>query len=105
MTSETLRNWILAADLTWIPVALAIEQALCAGWHCGCALPGPFNFVVYAVCAVLGWILLSENLGLDGFRGGWRLPALVSKLLLAVGLLMMMLLALENIAEQYVGRV
>jgi lipopolysaccharide/colanic/teichoic acid biosynthesis glycosyltransferase len=105
MTSEKLRNGILAADLAWIPVALAIEQALCAGWHCGRALLGPFNFVVYVVCAVLGWILLSENLGLDGFRGGWRLPSLISRLLLAVGLLMMMLLALENTAEQYVGRV
>jgi lipopolysaccharide/colanic/teichoic acid biosynthesis glycosyltransferase len=101
---EQLRNRILAADLAWIPVALAAEQALCAGLHCSQLPLGPSNFVVYVVCTVLAWVLLSENLHLDGFRGGWRLPALVSHLLLAVALLMVLLLAVANLSARYVGR-
>src|SRR5580658_3127555 len=104
MKPEQLRNRILAADLAWIPVALAAEQALCSGLHCSQIPLGPSNFVAYVVCTVLAWVLLSENLHLDGFRGGWRLPALVSHLLLAVVLLMVLLLAVANLSARYVGR-
>lgn len=104
MKSEQLRNQILAADLAWIPVALAAEQALCSGLPCRQVPLGPSNFVVYVVCTVVAWVLLSENLHLDGFRGGWRMSALVSHLLLAVALLVVLLLAIENVSERYVGR-
>jgi lipopolysaccharide/colanic/teichoic acid biosynthesis glycosyltransferase len=105
MKPEQLRNRILAADLAWIPVALAAEQALCSWLHCSQAPLKPYNFVIYVVCTVFAWILLSENLHLDGFRGGWRLPSLVSHLLLAATLLMVVLLAVANVSEKYVGRV
>jgi len=104
MKTEQLRNRILAADLAWIPVALAAEQALCSGLHWSRHSLGQFNFVVYVVCTVFAWILLSENMHLDGFRGGWRLSALVSHLLLATFLLAVLLLAVENVSERYVGR-
>jgi lipopolysaccharide/colanic/teichoic acid biosynthesis glycosyltransferase len=104
MKPEQLRNQILAADLAWIPVALAAEQGLCSGMHCRQIPLGPSNFVVYVVCTVFAWVLLSENLHLDGFRGGWRLPAMISHLLLAAALLMMLLLAVANVSERYVGR-
>ncbi len=101
---EHLRNRILAADLAWIPIALAAEQALCSGVRCRQLPLGPANFMVYVVCTVFAWVLLSENLHLDGFRGGWRMSALVSHLLLAVALLMVLLLAVQNVSERYVGR-
>jgi lipopolysaccharide/colanic/teichoic acid biosynthesis glycosyltransferase len=104
MRPEQLHNRILAADLAWIPVALAAEQALSSGLHCSQPLLGASNFLVYVVCTVFAWILLSENMHLDGFRGGWRLSALVSHLVLAAGLLMTLLLAVENVSERYVGR-
>ncbi len=104
MKPEQLRNQILCADLVWIPLALAAEQAVCSKLH-SCQLPlGPSNFVVYVVCTVFSWVLLSENMHLDGFRGGWRLSALVSHLLLAVALLMVLLLAVENVSGRYAGR-
>ena len=87
MKPEQLRNRILAADLAWIPVALAAQQTLCPKLHCGQVPLGPSNFVVYVGCTVSAWVLLSESLHLDGFRGGWRVPALVSHLLVAVVLL------------------
>jgi lipopolysaccharide/colanic/teichoic acid biosynthesis glycosyltransferase len=104
MKSEQLHNRILAADLAWIPVALAAEQALCSGLRCRHLPLGPSNFVVYVVCAVFAWVLLSEHMHLDGFRGGWRLSAMVSHLLLATALLMVILLAVEDMSERDVGR-
>jgi lipopolysaccharide/colanic/teichoic acid biosynthesis glycosyltransferase len=104
MKPEQLRNWILAADLAWVPVALAAEQALCSGLHCSQLPLGPSNFLVYVGCTVFAWVLLSENMHLDGFRGGWRLSALISHLLLGAGLLMVLLLAVEIVSERYVGR-
>src|SRR5208282_5505887 len=104
MKPEQIRNRILAADLAWIPVALAAEQGLCSGIHCSQLPLGPSNFVVYVVCTVFAWVLLSERMHLDGFRGGWRLSALVSHLLLATALLMVLLLAVEGVSERYVGR-
>src|SRR5580704_11230187 len=104
MTPEHLRNRILAADLAWIPLALAAEQALCSGLHWSQLPLGPSNFVFYVVCTVFAWVLLSENLHLDGFRGGWRLPAMVSHLLLAAALLMVLLLGVANVSARYVGR-
>ena len=76
------------------------DRALCLGLHWRQLPLGPSNFLVYVGCTVFAWVLLSENLHLDGFRGGWRLPALVSHLLLAVALLMVLLLAVENISER-----
>lgn len=99
-----LRNRILAADLAWIPVALAAEQALCSGVRCRHPSLGAANFIFYVVCTLLAWVLLSENLHLDGFRGGWRMPSLVSHLLVAVVLLMILLLAVQSVSERYVGR-
>ena len=104
MKPEQLRNRILAADLAWIPVALAAEQTLCSGLHCSHLPLGPFNFVVYLVCTVFAWVLLSEHMHLDGFRGGWRLSAMISHLLLAAALLIVLLLAVEDVSERYVGR-
>ncbi|MFZ0320853.1 MAG: sugar transferase [Candidatus Sulfotelmatobacter sp.] len=104
MKSEQLRNRILAADLAWIPAALAAEQRLQSSFHGNQIALAPFNFIIYAVCTVFAWVLLSENLHLDGFRGGWRLPSMVSHLLLAVVLLMVILLAVDNVSGRYVGR-
>jgi lipopolysaccharide/colanic/teichoic acid biosynthesis glycosyltransferase len=101
---EHLRNRILAADLAWIPVALAAEQMLCSGVRCRHLPLGAANFIFYVVCTLLAWVLLSENLHLDGFRGGWRMPSLVSHLLLAIILLMVLLLAVQSVSERYVGR-
>jgi lipopolysaccharide/colanic/teichoic acid biosynthesis glycosyltransferase len=104
MKSEHLRNRILAADLAWIPAALAAEQALDWALHRHQIPLSASNFVVYVVCTVFAWILLSENLHLDGFRAGWRLSALLSHLLLAIALVMVLLIAVEDVSERYLGK-
>jgi lipopolysaccharide/colanic/teichoic acid biosynthesis glycosyltransferase len=104
MKPEQLRNRILAADLAWIPVALGAEQLLSSALHRSQLPLGPSNFVVYVVCTVFAWVLLSENMHLDGFRGGWRLPSVISRLLLAAVLLIVLLFAVESVSDRYVGR-
>jgi lipopolysaccharide/colanic/teichoic acid biosynthesis glycosyltransferase len=104
MKSEQLRNRILAADLAWIPAALAAEQALGSALHWRQIPLGASNFVVYVVCTVFAWILLSEKLQLDGFRGGWRISALLSHLLLGIALVLVLLIAVENVSERFLGR-
>lgn len=104
MNPEQLRTRILAADLAWIPVALAAEQALCSRPYCWQLPLEPTNFIIYVVCTVFAWVWLSEEMHLDGFRGGWRLSALVSHLLVAAVLLMALLLAVEHVSGRYVGR-
>jgi len=54
--------------------------------------------------ACLIWVLFSLLLPLDGFRGGWRLSAVVSQLLLAVGTLTLILLSAGYLARSYVSR-
>jgi lipopolysaccharide/colanic/teichoic acid biosynthesis glycosyltransferase len=103
MRPRQLRDRILAADLAWIPLALAGEQASRHGLHWSGPALGVSDFLLFVVATWLAWTLLSENLQLDGFRGGWRLPAVVSHLLLAVGLLLVMLLAVENVSRRRVG--
>jgi lipopolysaccharide/colanic/teichoic acid biosynthesis glycosyltransferase len=104
MKSEQIRNRILVADLACIPLALAAEQGLRSVLHWSHPALTPFNFTVYVVCTVFAWVLLSESLHLDGFRGGWRLPSVVSHLLLAAAVLMVLLLAVDNVSGRYVGR-
>jgi lipopolysaccharide/colanic/teichoic acid biosynthesis glycosyltransferase len=104
MNSEQLRTQILAADLVWIPLALAAEQALSKSLGLRQTPLSPLNFLVYVGGAVFGWVLLSEHLHLDGFRSGWRMSAAASRLLLAVAVLMVLLLAVESVSDRYVGR-
>ncbi|MGB8831831.1 MAG: sugar transferase [Candidatus Sulfotelmatobacter sp.] len=103
MKSDQFHRRILGADLAWIPAALATEQSL----HCLItsthSILSAADFLAYFVCATMGWILLSERLALDGFRGGWRLSSLVSHLLLATALLAMLLLAFDRLTGMTVA--
>jgi lipopolysaccharide/colanic/teichoic acid biosynthesis glycosyltransferase len=103
MKSEQLPLRILTLDLAWIPLALAVEQALRYGLRWRQPALSSTHFLAYAGWAILAWILLSENLHLDGFRGGWRLSSVVSHLLLAVLLLMALLLAGDDVSAAGVG--
>ncbi len=98
---QQIHDWIFAADLSWIPMAFIGAQASCLAT--GIAVPGFAwsTFLILVIPTWLAWTLLSENLQLDGFRGGWRLSAVISHLLLAVALLMVLLLAVDNLSRRY----
>lgn len=101
MKSDQLRISILAADLAWIPVALAAACGIFGlPWHHTTLRPG--ELIVYLVCMLLAWVWLSEKLHLDGFRGGWRFPSVVSQLLLGVLLLTTLLLLVGLLSDMQI---
>jgi lipopolysaccharide/colanic/teichoic acid biosynthesis glycosyltransferase len=98
-------RWILTADWLWIVIALLGAEFLRYGlsWDAAEGLsPHHLPLFLLATCAV--WFLLSSAMQLDGFRGGWRLAAIVSQLSLAVCFLMAALLAGGYLARQYASR-
>jgi lipopolysaccharide/colanic/teichoic acid biosynthesis glycosyltransferase len=79
-----LKIGILLADLVCIAVAFLISFATGMKW-----IPGYFwiQFVAFlpiAVITALMWMAASFSLELDGFRGGWRIEAVISQVLLGV---------------------
>lgn len=92
-------------DFLWVAIAFCGADVLRYGVHWGASQKGfidellPFLFVAWPV-----WALLSHKMNLDGFRGGWHLPAMVSAVFLGVLLLMTVLLAGSYLSQRYVSR-
>jgi len=106
MNARKLRHWILIFDLLWLALALVIAYALRYGWT-GYAqtLWGPFSsFGLEFVAALVLWVALHEWMELDGFRGGWYLPAVFARIFLGVVTLMALLLAGAYLARSLVSR-
>jgi len=105
MKQRRLSVTILIADLAWSSVAMSAALALRYGVH-----PSRFDkdsasqLFPFFGAAFLIWILFSLLLPLDGFRGGWRLSAIVSQLLLSIGALTLILLSGGYLARSYVSR-
>src|SRR5256885_9183363 len=95
MEARKLRHWILIADLIWAALALIIAYAMrygVAGYTQ--AFWKPFSmFGLEFVGALVLWVGLHEWMGLDGFRGGWDLPAVFSRIFFGGFTLMAILLA------------
>jgi lipopolysaccharide/colanic/teichoic acid biosynthesis glycosyltransferase len=54
--------------------------------------------------AVAAWILLYFEMNLDGFRGGWHFPAILSKLIVGITSLMVVLLAFAFVTNHLYSR-
>lgn len=105
MNPRNLSSGILIGDLLWSVVAMVGAVVLRYGVEPSHVelrlLAGQVSFLVTTWVI---WTLLSLFLALDGFEGGWRLSAVVSQLLLAVGGLMLVLLAAGYLFRDYVSR-
>src|SRR5258708_18746445 len=105
MNPRNLSSGILISDLLWSAVAMVGALALRYGGEL--SQVGLRTLVAQAPFLVGAWViwtLLSLFLALDGFKGGWRLSAVVSQLLLAVGGLMVVLSAGGYLFASYVSR-
>jgi lipopolysaccharide/colanic/teichoic acid biosynthesis glycosyltransferase len=97
--------WILASDLLWVAIAFLWADVLRYGILWSAAQERflhellPFLFVAWLL-----WALLSNKMNLDGFRGGWHFPAMVSALFLSVSFMMTVLLAGSYLSRRYVSR-
>src|SRR5260370_5752583 len=56
------------------------------------------------LAAAVAWTLLYFEMSLDGFKGGWHFFAILSKLMVAVSLLMIVLLAFSFLTRHYYSR-
>jgi lipopolysaccharide/colanic/teichoic acid biosynthesis glycosyltransferase len=103
--TQRLRYLILGADLIWAVAAMGLAYWLRYG-PAGQS-PDRAPVLVFApplLLALFLWSVLSFWLRLDGFRGGWRVPAVLSQLFPAVSGLMAMLFAGGYIARIYTSR-
>ena len=105
MKMQTIRRAIMASDLAWIMIAMGIAYLARYGW----VWNGPDGgtvliFAPLLFVAVGIWVLLSTRLKLDGFRGGWYSPAILSQLFVATSWLMLTLLAVAYLRREYVSR-
>jgi lipopolysaccharide/colanic/teichoic acid biosynthesis glycosyltransferase len=105
MTSRRITNWILAADLLWIIAAFAGAALLRYGLRGAIGVSAPVHSLLpFLALSMALWGFLFYRFHLEGFYGGWRFSAVVSRLFLAVLCLMGGLLAPAYLARVYVSR-
>jgi lipopolysaccharide/colanic/teichoic acid biosynthesis glycosyltransferase len=105
MKARRIHSWILVADLIWVGAALAWAEALRYGfdWNQTTRL-SVRNSLPFLVATWIVWTVLSHAMQLDGFRGGWRFPAVVAQLCFGVLFVMAILLAGAYLTRHYVSR-
>ena len=104
MTPRRISAWILAFDLIWIALALGISFMIRYGLDWGIAGSPFLSLAPFLIATCVVWTFLSSTLNLDGFHGGWRLPAVVSHVVSALLCTMAILLALAYLARNYMSR-
>jgi lipopolysaccharide/colanic/teichoic acid biosynthesis glycosyltransferase len=105
MIQRRLSIAVLIADLAWSVIAMGSALVLRYGAHWSrLDKESASQLLPFFGAACLIWASFSLLLPLDGFRGGWRLSAVVSQLLLAVGALTLILLSGGYLARSYVSR-
>jgi lipopolysaccharide/colanic/teichoic acid biosynthesis glycosyltransferase len=106
MKMRKVRYWILAADLLCVLVALGAAFELhYAGTRDTIDLVVHFQAYSFVICAaVAAWTFLYFEMSLDGFKGGWHFPAIFSKVVVAVSLLMVVLLAFAFLTKHSYSR-
>lgn len=106
MKTRHLRNTILAADLLCVLAAWGGAVALrYAGMNGSTELPAyaqAYSYFLFGAVAV--WTFLYFEMHLDGFRGGWSFPAILSKLIVGVASLMVVLLAFAFVTNHLYSR-
>lgn len=105
MNTRKLEVWILFADLLWIGAAFFGADLLRFGltWT-----PEERDSIMallpFVVATVFIWTALSAFMPLDGFRGGWKLSAVLSHLLLGITCTSAVLLTAGYLTRNYVSR-
>jgi lipopolysaccharide/colanic/teichoic acid biosynthesis glycosyltransferase len=105
MTARRISGWILAFDLIWAALAFVVSVGIRYGFDWTRMIrPSVPALLPFFLATCVMWTLLSGSLKLDGFQGGWRLPAVVSHLVAALLCTTSILLALAYLARNYVSR-
>ncbi len=105
MSQRHLSSGILVSDLLWSIVAMDVAVVLRYGTQWShVQMDAASSLFPFLAATWVIWTLLSLSLPLDGFRGGWRLSAVIAQLLLGVGGLVLILLSGGYLLRRYVSR-
>jgi lipopolysaccharide/colanic/teichoic acid biosynthesis glycosyltransferase len=105
MNTRRLEVWIWIADLGWILFAFLGADLLRFGttWSSDERI-SIHALIPFAVATGVTWSALSLFMRLDGFRGGWRLSAVLSQLLVATLSTLAVLAIIGYFSRTYVSR-
>lgn len=105
MNTHKLERWILLADLAWIAGAFFGADLLRYGpsWDAA-EREGIRTLLPFIATAFVSWTALSVFMPMDGFRGGWRLGAVISHLLIGAGFTFALMVVLAYFTRTYVSR-
>jgi lipopolysaccharide/colanic/teichoic acid biosynthesis glycosyltransferase len=103
---KNIRYLFLTFDLTLVLAALGFAIRLrYAGAEETIDLVSRFqSYSSVAIVAIVAWTLLHMEMGLDGFKGGWHFPSILSKLIVADSLLMVVMLAFAFLTQHNYSR-
>lgn len=105
MNTRRLEVWIWVADLAWILLAFLGADVLRYGttWSPDERV-SIHALIPFAIATCVTWSALSLFMQMDGFRGGWRLSAVLSQLLLGMCCTLAVLTVLGYFSRTYVSR-
>jgi lipopolysaccharide/colanic/teichoic acid biosynthesis glycosyltransferase len=106
MKIQNIRDCTLAVDLLWVPGALGLAIGLrYADMRDGISFTEHFQtYSLMMLVVFVVWALLYFEMSLDGFKGGWYFPAVLSKVIVAVSLLMVVVLAFAFLTQHNYSR-
>ena len=83
---------------------VALAMAFTLRYHADGTSPSISEYLPRLSMALILWAALSACMRLDGFRGGWNLPAVASQLMIAVPLLITLIAAASYLMRDYFSR-
>jgi lipopolysaccharide/colanic/teichoic acid biosynthesis glycosyltransferase len=105
MKPRHLHRWILLADLCWASAALLCAAVLRYGFSWNSTdLIAAHRLLPFLAATWVLWTFFSSWMKLDCFSGGWRFPAVISRVFLAICGLMGLLLGAGYLAQRFVSR-
>lgn len=105
MNTRKLEVWILLADLAWVSLAFFGADLLRFGLTWTPEERASIRALLpFVIATGLIWTTLSIIMPMDGFRGGWKLSAVFSHLLLGTSCTLAALLVLGYLTRSYVSR-
>src|SRR5579885_2541356 len=105
MNTRRIEIWIWLADLAWISFAFLGADLLRFGttWSPD-ERASIHQLVPFIVVTCIAWSVLSLFMQMDGFRGGWRLSAVFSQLLVGMCCTLAVLTLFGYFSRTYVSR-
>jgi lipopolysaccharide/colanic/teichoic acid biosynthesis glycosyltransferase len=105
MKARNLRYWILTADLLWVLGSLQVAFQLRYATSGTAGVMVHFSeYFLMILAAAFAWSFLYFEMHLDGSQGGWHLPTIISRVIVAVSLLVAFVLAFAFLARHYYSR-